>query len=214
MFGVKTVRKDLPPGGPQKFVWVKQAADEVLVRFGKGQWTYHWLDTTILRMEEFKFLMIFEHPFWVSHFKMLTTPGRVQPPKISPPEAGVKLLAKLSSINETSWMQIGTPLYSPIYDLHCWKTCLGVLWELMQENDKATHAFENVLRLNPHNVQALTQLASICTIQERYPQVFTNPVFLWCGRFGGGWVWCSEFGAVLTSWVLEIHVPTDVSNNL
>jgi cytochrome c-type biogenesis protein CcmH/NrfG len=41
----------------------------------------------------------------------------------------------------------------------------------MQENDKATHAFENVLRLNPHNVQALTQLASICTIQERYQQV-------------------------------------------
>lgn len=41
----------------------------------------------------------------------------------------------------------------------------------MQENDKATMAFENVLRLNPHNVQALTQLASICTIQERYQQV-------------------------------------------
>lgn len=42
---------------------------------------------------------------------------------------------------------------------------------MMHENNKAIHAFENVLRLNPHNVKALAQLASICTILERYKQV-------------------------------------------
>lgn len=58
----------------------------------------------------------------------------------------------LSSVNEKAWFQC------------------GLLWESMQDTDAAMHCYEKTLKRNPHNVQALTQLASTYRMKERYPE--------------------------------------------
>eukprot|EP01125_Pyxidicula_operculata_P011157 TRINITY_DN3646_c0_g2_i10.p1 TRINITY_DN3646_c0_g2~~TRINITY_DN3646_c0_g2_i10.p1 ORF type:complete len:703 (+),score=151.99 TRINITY_DN3646_c0_g2_i10:3518-5626(+) len=62
------------------------------------------------------------------------------------------LISQLSNANEKSWLQC------------------GILWESMQETEKASLCFENSLRHNPCNVTALTQLATLYRIKERYQE--------------------------------------------
>eukprot|EP01130_Rhizamoeba_saxonica_P017734 TRINITY_DN8665_c0_g1_i1.p1 TRINITY_DN8665_c0_g1~~TRINITY_DN8665_c0_g1_i1.p1 ORF type:complete len:462 (+),score=93.87 TRINITY_DN8665_c0_g1_i1:102-1487(+) len=62
------------------------------------------------------------------------------------------ILEKLNKINENSWL-----------------SC-GILWESMSEIEKALFCYKNVLRCNPVNIKALTQMATIFRVQERYQQ--------------------------------------------
>lgn len=73
-------------------------------------------------------------------------PG-VSNPKDSPLAA---LSSKLQAANEGIWFRVGS------------------LGELMHDYDRAIQAYENVLRHNPANVKALTQIASIHRIREQY----------------------------------------------
>lgn len=63
------------------------------------------------------------------------------------------VIQNLNKANETSWLQ------------------LGILWEGLQDVDKAHFCFENTLRHNPFNIKALTQAATICRLKEYYPKV-------------------------------------------
>eukprot|EP01112_Ceratiomyxa_fruticulosa_P013180 TRINITY_DN3691_c0_g1_i1.p1 TRINITY_DN3691_c0_g1~~TRINITY_DN3691_c0_g1_i1.p1 ORF type:complete len:845 (-),score=192.51 TRINITY_DN3691_c0_g1_i1:47-2581(-) len=62
------------------------------------------------------------------------------------------LVTKLNSTNELIWTKIGN------------------IAEVMHDSEKAIFAYDNVLRHNPYNVKALTQIASICRMREQYPK--------------------------------------------
>eukprot|EP01117_Protostelium_nocturnum_P016220 TRINITY_DN636_c0_g1_i3.p1 TRINITY_DN636_c0_g1~~TRINITY_DN636_c0_g1_i3.p1 ORF type:complete len:611 (-),score=257.02 TRINITY_DN636_c0_g1_i3:590-2422(-) len=63
-----------------------------------------------------------------------------------------KVASNLVTANEATWMRMGN------------------LAESMHDPDKAIFSYENVLRHNPYNVKALTQIASICRLREQYPK--------------------------------------------
>lgn len=63
------------------------------------------------------------------------------------------IIQNLNQLNESVWLQIGS------------------IWESINDTDKAFMSYENVLRHNPFNIQALTQAATICRLKELYPQV-------------------------------------------
>lgn len=63
------------------------------------------------------------------------------------------IIQQLNQSNESSWLQ------------------LGLLWESLQDVEKAHFCFENTLRHNPYNIKALTQAATICRLKEYYPKV-------------------------------------------
>jgi hypothetical protein len=79
------------------------------------------------------------------------------PAKDSPLAA---LSSKLQAANESIWFRVGS------------------LGELMHDYDKAIQAYENVLRHNPANVKALTQIASIFRLREQYNKVSTSQLLL------------------------------------
>jgi len=60
------------------------------------------------------------------------------------------LFSKLNNANEDVWLHFGS------------------ISELMYDTDKTIYSYENVLRHNPYNIKALTQIASICRIREQY----------------------------------------------
>ncbi|TPX57492.1 hypothetical protein SpCBS45565_g08190 [Spizellomyces sp. 'palustris'] len=66
------------------------------------------------------------------------------------PAAAMSATQKLTQLNESTWLQVGT------------------LAESMNEPERAMNAYESALRHNPHSVQALTQAAALCRAREQY----------------------------------------------
>lgn len=54
-----------------------------------------------------------------------------------------------------------------------------IIKESLHDIDKAFMSFENALRHNPFNIQALTQAATICRLKEMYPQVCLLYLFIY-----------------------------------
>lgn len=57
---------------------------------------------------------------------------------------------KLAAENETIWIRLGN------------------ISEMMNDPERASYSYENVLRHNPYNTKALTQVASIFRMKEQY----------------------------------------------
>lgn len=57
-----------------------------------------------------------------------------------------------------------------LFDLFDLLTLQGALSEMMHDPEKAMFSYESVLRHNPYNVKALTQIASIYRLREQYPK--------------------------------------------
>jgi hypothetical protein len=83
------------------------------------------------------------------------------------------LASKLSTANENTWIRLGNNILERASRMSH-KNYVGALAELMHDGDKAMYSYENVLRHNPYNVKALTQIASICRLREQYPKVSTT----------------------------------------
>lgn len=79
--------------------------------------------------------------------------GHMAPPPPGSAAPGAPTSAayqKLQSINEQSWMSIGT------------------LADLMGDHDRAIHAFEAVLRHNPYSIPAMSAIANIFRSKEQF----------------------------------------------
>jgi len=59
-------------------------------------------------------------------------------------------------------------MWSLFFNLNFFFHHLGLFWESMLEIDKAFTCFENVLRHNPRNIKALTQIATLFRMKEKY----------------------------------------------
>ena len=81
--------------------------------------------------------------------------------------------AKLDQLNESAWLRIGE---------HS---------ESLEDLDKAFVAYENVLRYNESNVQALRQIIGICRTLGRHPQAIVYFLRLLRIEPTNGEIWAS-----------------------